>query len=312
MLITISKEKQRIQQLVNLDNQTDQKTNQQVDQTLTFIKSHLYEFYQHYADENGITVATAAGQISAWDKQQWDKAVSEIDITDCPQEATKRGTVLSALAGIDKSNLWGAIAGLSIIKLTVQQLNAVNHRLELDTSSELKRMKANFKIDPQNLSKLEKATNQSIAESAKTGWSPNLWEQNDEMVADVQKIVNHAMKRGIDAQDIANLLVKHNSPGQFKPGQSIADRIQQSQFNMRRIVRSESAIAKYKINMATYKQQGYSMVDWITEPGACDKCQSIADDGPYDIDNAPEVVNDSHPNCRCSVIPYVDTWKHTL
>ncbi|MDB1104623.1 hypothetical protein [Lentilactobacillus parabuchneri] len=312
MLITISKEKQRIQQLVNLDNQTDQKTNQQVDQTLTFIKSHLYEFYQHYADENGITVATAAGQISAWDKQQWEKAVSEVDITDWPQEATKRGTVLSALAGIDKSNLWGAIAGLSIIKLTVQQLNAVNHRLELDTSSEIKRMKANFKIDPQNLSKLEKATNQSIAESAKTGWSPNLWEQNDEMVADVQKLVNHAMKHGMTAQDIDKLLAKHENPSQFKPGQSIADRIQQSQFNMRRIVRSESAIAKYKINMATYKQQGYAMVDWITEPGACDKCQSIADDGPYDIDNAPEVVNDSHPNCRCSVIPYVDTWKHTL
>jgi hypothetical protein len=37
----------------------------------------------------------------------------------------------------------------------------------------------------------------------------------------------------------------------------------------------------------------------------CQQCQDIADDGPYDIDDARDLIP-AHPNCRCAFVPYYD------
>jgi hypothetical protein len=42
---------------------------------------------------------------------------------------------------------------------------------------------------------------------------------------------------------------------------------------------------------------GISQVNWVTENGACDICQSLEDASPYDIASAPAMP--AHPNCQC-------------
>jgi hypothetical protein len=37
----------------------------------------------------------------------------------------------------------------------------------------------------------------------------------------------------------------------------------------------------------------------------CDDCSDIAEEGPYDIDKAQELIP-SHPNCRCTFVPFDD------
>lgn len=73
---------------------------------------------------------------------------------------------------------------------------------------------------------------------------------------------------------------------------------------VKRLVRSESAKMIDRVNDATYRQMGIEKVDWVTEPSACDICVGLAGGGPYTLDKAPKVVEDSHPSCRCIKIPH--------
>jgi len=38
----------------------------------------------------------------------------------------------------------------------------------------------------------------------------------------------------------------------------------------------------------------------------CELCENIAADGPYTLDEAYDLIGDTHPNCRCSVYPWGD------
>ncbi|WP_334468887.1 hypothetical protein [Levilactobacillus sp. HBUAS67488] len=61
------------------------------------------------------------------------------------------------------------------------------------------------------------------------------------------------------------------------------------EFNARRIVRTELARIKDKVNMTTYRMKDVKKVDWVCEPGVCQKCQGIEEGGPYWINDAPGI-----------------------
>jgi len=121
----------------------------------------------------------------------------------------------------------------------------------------------------------------------------------------VQYLVNQKLKHGLSLDDLPQLLAKHANPNQFRPGQSVADRVEQMNYETKRLVRTESARVKYETDRATYVLKGVKWIRWMTEPSACSKCQGIAAGSPYAIDDVPEIPGDSHPNCRCSIVPYV-------
>jgi len=50
-------------------------------------------------------------------------------------------------------------------------------------------------------------------------------------------------------------------------------------------------------------------VEWVqisVSPTACPICQWYASQnkGIYPMDEAPDITEDTHPNCRCTFIPY--------
>lgn len=80
----------------------------------------------------------------------------------------------------------------------------------------------------------------------------------------------------------------------------------QDESKVNRLIRNKSAKMIDEIDTATYKEAGVVYVNWVIEPGACSKCISLKDSGPYQIDKAPALVIDSHPNCRCAKVPVED------
>lgn len=69
-----------------------------------------------------------------------------------------------------------------------------------------------------------------------------------------------------------------------------------------RLARSESAMAIDRGETAEYEENGFDYVEWIVAPDACDICLEL-EGQMWPIDEAPMVVEDTHPHCRCRKIP---------
>lgn len=79
-------------------------------------------------------------------------------------------------------------------------------------------------------------------------------------------------------------------------------------YDWKRLARSEIAVAQSRGQMAQMIEAGASHYDFVTAPkGACALCLRLAANGPYLVaDGKPLPVEDSHPNCRCAVVPNLE------
>jgi len=70
-----------------------------------------------------------------------------------------------------------------------------------------------------------------------------------------------------------------------------------------RLARSEIARAQSVGKLREYEELGVKQVNLLTaSKGVCPICTQLAEEGPYDIAEAPVPVDDTHPNCRCTII----------
>jgi len=98
-------------------------------------------------------------------------------------------------------------------------------------------------------------------------------------------------------------------------------------YRAERIARTESLRASNNTAELVYKQNGYSRVEWFTNPGACEFCRTFDgtqreiggkyiaqgdvitgdEGGQLRIDYSDVNVPPLHPNCTCSLIPVGDS-----
>lgn len=69
-----------------------------------------------------------------------------------------------------------------------------------------------------------------------------------------------------------------------------------------RLARSESAMAIDRAEIAEYEAEGFHHCEWDAAPDACHICLSL-DSQMWAIEEAPKVVEDTHPHCRCRKKP---------
>lgn len=309
-------EKHRINELLAKDQVSNNQADEYYRQSLSMIRDNLQAFYAQYADENGLSLAQTRHAVTRWDRQQWRRAIRSVDMSEWDDEAKYRASNYSYQAGHNRGTMINSIIGLALVDMTMKYKNLVSSRLkadETDQRAHLERslsqyldreikMPITYNLRPKQVQGTSVITQQSTQEL----WSSRLWSDSGTMANDVQNLVNKHLRHGMSIEDMQGLLREHVNPGQFKPGMSLADRAKQMDFNTQRIVRTESARLVDEVNMTTYKMNGVSLVAWVTEPGACAKCQNIAESGPYLIDDCPVIPDDTHPNCRCSKIPVIN------
>lgn len=69
-----------------------------------------------------------------------------------------------------------------------------------------------------------------------------------------------------------------------------------------RLARSESAMAIDRAEMAEYEAEGFFYCEWDAAPDACHICLSL-NGQMWALEDAPRVVEDTHPHCRCRKKP---------
>lgn len=75
----------------------------------------------------------------------------------------------------------------------------------------------------------------------------------------------------------------------------------------RMVAVTETARAQTSASLATYRDNGVSMVAWLAEDDACEECLANEDASPIAIDDDwPSGDAPVHPWCRCAVAPAID------
>ena len=71
------------------------------------------------------------------------------------------------------------------------------------------------------------------------------------------------------------------------------------------IARTEVNRAELGGNIAAWREMGnVSLVDWVNGEEACDDCQQFEENGPYTLEEAEDLLDETHPNCKCGLVPH--------
>lgn len=264
-------------------------------------------FYQHYAQDNELTLSQVATRVSKWDQAQLAQALSELDMTGWPEDAISRVRGFGANAGINKVHVIGAIVGIGVVMAAVKNHRIAQAKFNTDKQAELKRMKSAFNL----ASKEVKRVSSMITDPAVVSqWSAEIWTDTDDLANDVQNLVNKHVRHGVSLEELQDSLANHTNKNHINPNKSIADRLKQSRTETKRIIRTESARLVNQTDLATFRVKGAKLIDVVGEPNACEKyCQPIINNGPYLIDEVPGVPEDTHPNCRCIYMIHGDGFS---
>lgn len=87
---------------------------------------------------------------------------------------------------------------------------------------------------------------------------------------------------------------------------NVPQALYEAKWRNKRLIRSETAKRIDALDEESMKYDGIKYFDWVDEPGACKICSDWAAGGPYPLGEKPQVVVDSHPNCRCRRIPSIE------
>ena len=105
---------------------------------------------------------------------------------------------------------------------------------------------------------------------------------HDQAVNWIDNVINGMVSQGMRADNIPKI-------------------IRDATVKAKRTARTEVAAREAAIVEQTFKINNVKYFDWVTEPGACQKCTFLAMSGPYKVGDeaSPRVPESSHPNCRC-------------
>lgn len=272
-----------------------------------------------------MTIGQANRSVSKWDMKQWQAAVEELQDEDWLPEAKKRLTPLGVMAGMSLAMMVGSIAGLAILRLTNRRQKIVARQRRLEKVQELDQMAQSFENKPspddvqdaydavldkakdlwRDAAKKAQAANKPAPARVLPGneLSDRLWLDGDKLLNDVQTRMFYDMVNCRDIEDLSNVIKPHINKDGYNPKLNLGDRVKQDDYITERLLRTELARMRDSINTASYIANGIKWVNIINEPGACSKCVSLAAAGPYPINEAPLLPDESHPNCRCGKVP---------
>lgn len=114
-------------------------------------------------------------------------------------------------------------------------------------------------------------------------FSQRVWADKDKMLQELKK-------------ELSRCIVQGTSP--WKSAERIAAKLNVSENNAYRLLRTETAHAQIYAKVEKFKSYGITQARWYAAPECCDECQ--AHDGEvYAIDKIQTLLP-AHPNCRCS------------
>lgn len=273
-------------------------------QTAANIRREVNDFYNRFADENGLTYADAVKYLNREEALEWQTTV-EGYIEEIRRE--KDPAVRERLMREYDARAYGA---------RITRLESLNASIDAELSKLYARANEQFRellgesftegyyrtiFDIQSrygYSSMFAAVNSDIVENALTypwsgaNFSDRLWKHKGELLNTLRETLTSGLIRGDSVQNVAKRL---------------AERLKASQYNALRLIRTESSHIHNTAELEAYKACGFEEYEFMASLGerTCEVCGDMDGrriklaDKKFGVNFPP-----LHPNCRCTTIAY--------
>lgn len=273
-------------------------------QTGAEIRREVNDFYNRFADENGLTYADAVKYLNREEALEWQTTV-EGYIEEIRRE--KDPAVRERLMREYDARAYGA---------RITRLESLNASIDAELSKLYARANEQFRellgdnftegyyrtiFDIQSrygYSSMFAAVNSDIVENALAypwsgaNFSDRLWKHKGELMNALRETLTQGLIRGDSVQDMAK---------------RIAERLDASRSNAMRLMRTESSHIHNTAELEAYKACGFEEYEFMASFGerTCEVCGGL-DGRRFKIADKQFGVNfpPVHPNCRCTTIAY--------
>lgn len=290
---TAKQVQQHIQQLVNQDKQDKKQVDNFYDQALMIIKNSLSAFFVQYAGKTGLDYNTLAQRANSWDKQQFEQAIN-LMMTDIQpsDDLNKRLMAARFQSQIKHRDALQAIVTATVAIATEKTQNYGNQ-------TAVKQYKKEY-------AHVTKQPNVSVPKQIvkNDDFNSKVWVNNDIIVQRTNQTIDKAVHKTIDKSLLRDLV----KPNHDKVLQNNIDSASQPgiSFNKSAIVESSVKSTNSARDTAFSDNKSIDYVTYVTDMDdkVCDICQSYSGT-TYAVDDPSKVVpvDDTHPNCRCLLVP---------
>lgn len=257
------------------------------------MQSEIDRFYLAYAGKEGLTKQEAMKRASEFDVKKFvkkaEKAVKEKDFS--PKTNSWLRTYNLKMK-VSRLELLKAELALEIQNLT-SEVNEVFDKARRDEYlAEYKRQAGILGISSSGAKKRM----QSILDADFYGqnFSSRIWGRTG-LQANLQRDVFSSLNR-----------IYTDMIGYKQEAKLLANRYGASKENAKRLLKTEIARINADTQYAMLKDNGFTHMIYVAEPGACDICRPL-DKKAIPIDEVEKGVNmfPMHPNCRCSAYGHI-------
>ncbi len=273
-------------------------------QTAANIRREVNDFYNRFANENGLTYADAVKYLNREEALEWQTTAKGY-IEEIRRE--KDPAVRERLIREYDARAYGA---------RITRLESLNASIDAELSRLYARANEQFRellgdnftegyyrtiFDIQNrygYSSMFAAVNSDMVENALTypwsgaNFSDRLWKHKGELLNTLRETLTAGLIRGDSVQDMAKKL---------------AAKLDASRANALRLIRTESSHIHNTAELEAYKSCGFEEYEFVASLGerACEVCGDM-DGRRIKLTDKKLGVNfpPLHPNCRCTTIAY--------
>lgn len=258
------------------------------------LQAQIDKFYLGYAGREGLT------------KQEAMKRASEFDVTKFSERARK---AVKEKDFSHKTNTWLRVYNL---KMKVSRLELLKAELDLEINSLTSNLEevfdkarrseylAEFKRQAGILGISSKGAKKRVeaildADFYGQSFSSRVWGKNG-LQSMLQKDVFSSLNR-----------IYTDMNGYQKEMKRLAERYNTSESSAKRLLKTEIARINADTDQAMLKDNGFTHMIFVAEPGACNICGPL-DNTAVPIDKVEKGVNmfPMHPNCRCSAYGHIE------
>ncbi|WP_438798055.1 polymorphic toxin type 50 domain-containing protein [Staphylococcus pseudintermedius] len=262
------------------------------------IYKNLLAYYGKLATAEGIDWREAKKIANAFDVEAFQmQAKAYVENKDFSEKANKALKRYNTTMYVNREQLLKQELGLIVTKAYAEQEKVVNHHLQDSVTRTLKHQSGILGADVH----VKQSDVEAIVYSnfGKLNWSERLWNNQDELRKDVERMASHVMLRG-----------RH--PYEFVP--EIRKKQQQTVANTKRLLITEAARVQTEAQKLHYLETIGKDAEYEFVAKRDEKTSKICrhyDKKVFKVKDMVPGVNapPMHPHCRSTTVPYVGNWR---
>lgn len=281
-------------ELIKRDLDRDRLITQLYQESYDRLQAQIDKFYLGYAGREGLTKQEAMKRASEFDVTKFaERARKAVKEKDFSHKTNSWLRVYNLKMKVSRLELLKAELGLEINSLTSNLEEVFDKARRSEYLAEFKRQAGILGISSKGATKrLEAVLN---ADFYGQSFSSRVWGKTG-LQPLLQRDVFASLNR-----------IYTDMNGYQKEMKLLANKYGTSEYNAKRLIKTEIARINSDTDHAMLKDNGFTHMIFVAESGACDICGPL-DNKAVPIDKVEKGVNmfPMHPNCRCSAYGHIE------